>query len=119
MPNPPATKAPPVSVADSPGAIRILGVGLDSTVTHTIRPWMPELQAEIEFVPDLPHAVRRLAAGRWDVVLTVLGDHPDEDLHWWANALRARAGVPDGFLRVSVGIESAVDLIADIEQALR
>jgi len=32
---------------------------------------------------------------------------------------RARAGVPDGFLRLSVGIESAGDLIADIEQALR
>ena len=32
---------------------------------------------------------------------------------------RARAGVPDGFLRLSVGIESAIDLIADIEQALR
>ena len=32
---------------------------------------------------------------------------------------RARAGVPDGFLRLSVGIESAADLIADIEQALR
>ena len=32
---------------------------------------------------------------------------------------RAKAGVPDGFLRLSVGIESAEDLIADIEQALR
>ena len=32
---------------------------------------------------------------------------------------RARAGVPDGFLRISIGIESAVDLIADLEQALR
>jgi cystathionine beta-lyase/cystathionine gamma-synthase len=32
---------------------------------------------------------------------------------------RARAGVPDGFLRFSIGIESADDLIADIEQALR
>ena len=32
---------------------------------------------------------------------------------------RARAGVPDGFLRLSIGIESAQDLIADIEQALR
>ena len=32
---------------------------------------------------------------------------------------RTRAGVPDGFLRISVGIESAIDLIADIEQALR
>jgi len=35
------------------------------------------------------------------------------------SAERARAGIPDGFLRLSVGIESAKDLIADIEQALR
>jgi len=34
-------------------------------------------------------------------------------------AERARVGIPDGFLRLSVGIESAKDLIADIEQALR
>lgn len=31
---------------------------------------------------------------------------------------RAKIGVPDGFLRLSVGIEGADDLIADIEQAL-
>jgi cystathionine beta-lyase/cystathionine gamma-synthase len=31
---------------------------------------------------------------------------------------RASAGVPDGFIRLSVGIESADDLIADLEQAL-
>jgi cystathionine beta-lyase/cystathionine gamma-synthase len=31
---------------------------------------------------------------------------------------RARLGIPDGFLRLSVGIEDAADLIADIEQAL-
>jgi cystathionine beta-lyase/cystathionine gamma-synthase len=31
---------------------------------------------------------------------------------------RARAGIPDGFLRLSIGIESAQDLIGDIEQAL-
>jgi cystathionine beta-lyase/cystathionine gamma-synthase len=36
-----------------------------------------------------------------------------------SSAERARAGMPDGFLRLSVGIESAKDLIADIEQALR
>lgn len=33
-------------------------------------------------------------------------------------AERAGAGIPDGFLRLSIGIESAPDLIADIEQAL-
>jgi cystathionine beta-lyase/cystathionine gamma-synthase len=32
---------------------------------------------------------------------------------------RANRGLPDGFLRLSVGIEDASDLIADIEHALR
>ena len=32
---------------------------------------------------------------------------------------RAANGIPDGFLRLSIGIEDAEDLIADIEQALR
>lgn len=32
---------------------------------------------------------------------------------------RARAGVPDGFVRLSIGIEDADDLVADLEQALR
>src|SRR5581483_1910347 len=31
---------------------------------------------------------------------------------------RAHVGIPDGFLRLSIGIESAKDLIGDIEQAL-
>ncbi|HJU89155.1 MAG TPA: aminotransferase class I/II-fold pyridoxal phosphate-dependent enzyme [Gemmatimonadaceae bacterium] len=34
-------------------------------------------------------------------------------------AERAALGVPDGFLRLSIGLEHADDLIADIEQALR
>jgi cystathionine beta-lyase/cystathionine gamma-synthase len=32
---------------------------------------------------------------------------------------RMRIGIPDGFLRLSVGIEDADDIIADIEQALK
>ncbi|GAC1650096.1 MAG: methionine gamma-lyase [Gemmatimonadaceae bacterium] len=35
------------------------------------------------------------------------------------SAERAKAGIPDGFLRISVGIENVDDLIADVEQALR
>jgi cystathionine beta-lyase/cystathionine gamma-synthase len=31
---------------------------------------------------------------------------------------RAKIGIPDGFLRMSIGLENADDLIADIEQAL-
>jgi cystathionine beta-lyase/cystathionine gamma-synthase len=32
---------------------------------------------------------------------------------------RAASGIRDGFLRVSLGIEDAADLIADFDQALR
>ncbi|MBI1808913.1 MAG: PLP-dependent transferase [Gemmatimonadetes bacterium] len=32
---------------------------------------------------------------------------------------RAKLGIPDGFLRLSIGIEDADDIIADIEQALK
>ena len=32
---------------------------------------------------------------------------------------REKIGIPDGFLRMSIGIENAEDLIADIEQALQ
>jgi cystathionine gamma-lyase len=31
---------------------------------------------------------------------------------------RAKIGIPDGFVRLSVGIEAADDLVADLEQAL-
>ena len=34
-------------------------------------------------------------------------------------AERARIGIPDGFLRLSVGLEDVEDLIADLEQALK
>jgi cystathionine beta-lyase/cystathionine gamma-synthase len=34
------------------------------------------------------------------------------------SAQRAKIGIPDGFLRMSIGIEDADDLIADLEQAL-
>jgi cystathionine beta-lyase/cystathionine gamma-synthase len=32
---------------------------------------------------------------------------------------RAKVGIPDGFLRMSVGLEEADDIVADIEQALK
>jgi len=32
---------------------------------------------------------------------------------------RAKIGIPDGFLRISVGIEDADDIIADLEQAIK
>ena len=32
---------------------------------------------------------------------------------------RAKIGIPDGFLRLSIGIEDADDIVADLEQALK
>src|SRR2546426_2358723 len=36
----------------------------------------------------------RSAAKRWDVVLALLGEHADEDLAWWVDALRGATGSP-------------------------
>jgi cystathionine beta-lyase/cystathionine gamma-synthase len=33
-------------------------------------------------------------------------------------AARARAGIPEGLVRISVGIEDAGEIIADLEQGL-
>ena len=38
--------------------------------------------------------------------------------HVLDNDERARIGIPDGLVRLSVGIESAEDIVADLDQAL-
>jgi DNA-binding NtrC family response regulator len=61
---------------------------------QNLRQWAGEAGLEIEAAPDLPRAARQLAARRWDVVLAILGERPDEELSWWADALRGAAGSP-------------------------
>jgi cystathionine beta-lyase/cystathionine gamma-synthase len=36
----------------------------------------------------------------------------------WTPAERAASGIPDGFVRISIGVEDAEDLIDDFAQAL-
>ena len=60
----------------------------------SLRQWALDAALELEAAPDLPRAVRHLAAGRWDVVLAVLGERADEDLAWWVDALRGASGSP-------------------------
>ncbi|HMA33926.1 MAG TPA: aminotransferase class I/II-fold pyridoxal phosphate-dependent enzyme [Chloroflexia bacterium] len=48
-----------------------------------------------------------------EVSYPIMSSHRD-----WAPALRRRAGITDGLLRLSAGIEHAQDIIADLEQAL-
>ena len=63
-------------------------------VMQNLRQWADDGQLEVDAAPDLPRAVRQLAGRRWDVVVAVLGEHPDDDLSWWVDSLRATPGGP-------------------------
>lgn len=73
---------------------RILVVGGEGAPANQLRRWASELDAELEWTPDVPHGVRRLGAERWDAVLAVFAERPDEELAWWADTLRGANGAP-------------------------
>jgi DNA-binding NtrC family response regulator len=76
--------------------VRILVVAgeIGGGIVASLRQWSTDAGFEVAAVPDLPRAVRQLAGERWDVVLAVLGDAVDDDLAWWADALRGAVGPP-------------------------
>ena len=79
--------------------LRILAVGCDgpegiAVAIRDIREWALESGIDSESASDLPRAVRRISAERWDVVLAALGDRPEEELAWWMDALRGAEGAP-------------------------
>src|SRR5438552_2196627 len=78
--------------------LRILVVagegGSASGLLQNLRQWADDGRLEIDTAPDLPRAVRHLSGQRWDVVLAVLGEHPDDDLSWWVDTLRGATGSP-------------------------
>src|SRR5438309_6435025 len=78
--------------------LRILVVagegGSAGGVLQNLRQWADDGRLEIDTAPDLPRAVRHLSGQRWDVVLAVLGEHPDDDLSWWVDTLRGATGSP-------------------------
>ncbi len=79
-----------------PGPLRVLVVAGEGSggLLQSLRQWAPDLRIDVEAAPDLPRAVRQLAAQRWDVVLAVLGERADDDVTWWVEALRGAAGSP-------------------------
>src|SRR5205809_3160677 len=79
-----------------PGPLRVLVVAGEGSgaLLQSLRQWAPDLGVDVEAAPDLPRAVRQLAAQRWDVVLVVLGERADDDVTWWVDALRGAAGSP-------------------------
>ena len=88
--------APPPASEPTAGSepVRVLSVGGDAALLQTMRRWAGEADAAVEGAPDLPRGARLLAQGRWTVVLALLGDRPDEELTWWAEALRGVEGAP-------------------------
>src|SRR5258708_10714136 len=76
--------------------LRLLAVGATGAATalQSVRQWASETGAAFEYTPDLPSAARRLAAGACDVVLLILGDRADEELAWWADAVRGAPRSP-------------------------
>ena len=71
-----------------PVSLRILAVGGEAAPASQLRRWSGELGVQFEWTPEVPHAVRRLTGERWDAVLAVFGERPDEELAWWADTLR-------------------------------
>ena len=58
-----------------------------------------------------------LAVSLGDVETLV--EHPASMTHWYIDkAEREAAGITDGLIRMSVGLEDPKDIIADIERAL-
>src|SRR5437588_1794638 len=99
---------PPIGMEPSPlpavprkeGAARlrilvVAGEGAGSAaLLQSLRQWADDGRLEVDAAPDLPRAVRLLAGQQWDVVLAALGERPDEELSWWADALRGATGGP-------------------------
>jgi DNA-binding NtrC family response regulator len=99
---------PPLRVESSPRSagprredvalLRILVVAGEGTraagLLQNLRQWADDGRLELDSAPDLPRAVRQLAGARWDLVVAVLGERPDDDLAWWVDTLRSVPGSP-------------------------
>jgi cystathionine gamma-synthase len=112
-------------LADQPRVRQVLYPGLPSHPQHQLaaRLFDGGFGAMLAFEVDDPaDLIRRLDLVRFVAsfggVTTTLS-HPASTSHRSLSAeARQAAGIPDGLLRLSVGIEAAEDVIADFEQAL-
>lgn len=88
------------------------GNGFGGLVSFTIDGGIPEAQKVIN---ELKMAQYCVSLGDLDTLV----QHPATMTHGKiAPDERARMGIPDGMIRVSLGIENVADIIADFEQAL-
>jgi methionine-gamma-lyase len=73
------------------------------------------LEAGKKFIDALQVCVRAISLGTVDTLVS----HPASMSHYGVSPEeRAKYGITDGLIRMSVGIENIEDLIADLTQAL-
>ncbi|HVH67097.1 MAG TPA: sigma-54 dependent transcriptional regulator [Gemmatimonadales bacterium] len=70
------------------------GGGSGTALLQSLRQYADDGRLQIDSAPDLPRAVRLLAGGRWDLIVAMLGERPDDDLAWWVDTLHGVAGRP-------------------------
>jgi methionine-gamma-lyase len=74
------------------------------------------LQGGIDFMNKLQLCVRAVSLGTCDTLLS----HPASMTHFSVpKEEKEKYGITDGLIRMHVGIETAADIIADLDQALQ
>lgn len=84
----------PMQAARATGDLRVLAVSAagseaSGAALDAIKRWSDLAGIEAHTAADLPEAVKRLASGRWDLVLIGLGEQSIEELTWWTESLGA------------------------------
>jgi len=111
---------------DHPQVFRVHYPGLASHPQHDLaRRQMPGFGGMVSFEVEEGAALRLLAGLRLFTLAESLGaveslaEHPGRMTHASIPAhIRREAGLGDGLIRLSVGVEDAADLITDLSQAL-
>ena len=115
-------------LGQQPGVTRVLYTGLDSHPQHALAEQQQSghgAMVAFEVAGGQAAAFRLVNATQLFSITANLGDtrstitHPATTTHYRIGPeARARAGITDGFLRLSIGLEHPDDLIADLQRGL-
>ncbi len=106
---------PATKTSELADGLRVLAVATEEEhgAFEDVRSSLGSTVAEFETAPDLPRATRRLASGRWDLVLVVVSEPGRDDLSWWIEALRGVEGAPR---LVAFSRRASMDMILQAER---
>src|SRR5438876_11283606 len=84
--HPSPSPAAPRKENGAPLRIIVVAAEEGGGLVQSARQWAGDAGLELETAPELPRAVRQLAAERWDVVVALFVVHADEGLAWVGDA---------------------------------